>query len=763
MFLLLRKANRNLSSILNGIHARPDVGPPCKDGSVPANPDDILAALDPEQRAVAEALRGPVCVLAGAGTGKTRAITHRIAYAVATGAVAPSHVLAVTFTARAAGEMRARLHGLGLGGEAAAVQARTFHSAALRQLSYFYPRVIGGPMPPVINTKARLVQKAAGRCRLNIDRTTLRDLTAEIEWAKSALVEPSTYPAAATKAVRRPPIAPDAVAQVFAAYEDVKEQEFVTDFEDVLLLTAAAIEAQRDVAAEVRERYRWFVVDEYQDVNPLQQRLLDAWLGDRKDICVVGDANQTIYSFTGATPAYLLDFTRRFPDALVLQLVRDYRSTPQVVELANRLLPPGAGRLQLIAQQPPGPAPKLTGYDDEPAEASAVANACRELVDKGTAAREIAILFRTNAQSESYEDALAAIGVPYVVRGGERFFERPEIREGVRLLRGAARSADATATATLVATVQHVLAAAGWTDTPPEGGGATRERWDGLATLVRLAEEMHAAKSETTLQDFVDVLAERADAQHAPVVDGVTLASLHAAKGLEWDAVFIVGLVDGMLPIAHASTPEQVEEERRLLYVGITRARRELRLSWSAARNAGGRGRRTPSRFLDGLIDGHVPAAAAPRTRTSRRRGAARCRVCNQPLREPAEIKLSRCRSCPSSVDMALFEELVAWRKERATKLDKPAFTVFTDATLTAIAEQRPTTREGMLAISGVGPAKWTEFGNEVLTMCQASRDSAAILRNEAEIALPDDGARPYSPESGGSGLPGTEAKEVSP
>ena len=717
---------------------------------------DPLDGLDPEQRAVAEAVSGPVCVLAGAGTGKTRAITHRIAHAVASGAVAPRHVLAVTFTARAAGEMRARLHALGLGGDAAAVQARTFHSAALRQLSYFHPRVIGGPMPPVINTKARLVQKAAAKCRLNIDRTTLRDLTAEIEWAKSALVDPAAYPGAATQAVRRPPIDAEAVAKVFAAYEDVKEQEVVTDFEDILLLTAAAIEAQPDVAAEVRERYRWFVVDEYQDVNPLQQRLLDAWLGGRQDICVVGDANQTIYSFTGATPAYLLEFTRRYPEALVLRLVRDYRSTPQVVALANRLLPAGAGRLELIAQQPAGPPPRLTGYDDEPAEAAAVAAACRDLLDKGTSAREIAVLFRTNAQSQAYEDALAAIGVPYVVRGGERFFERPEIREGVRLLRGAARSADATTLTTLPAAVRHVLAAAGWSETPPEGGGATRERWDGLATLVRLADEMHANQTDATLESFVSELAERASAQHAPVVDGVTLASLHAAKGLEWDAVFIVGLVDGMLPIAHASTPQQVEEERRLLYVGITRARHELRLSWSSARTAGARGRRTPSRFLDGLIDGHATSTAARKARTPRRRGPARCRVCDQPLREAAEIKLSRCKSCPSTVDVALFEKLVAWRKERATTLGKPAFTVFTDATLTAIAEVRPTTEPGLLAISGVGPAKLTEFGNEVLTMCQVSRDTA-------EIVLPDAEGRPYSPESGRIGLPGTVTKEVAP
>src|SRR4051794_12062669 len=307
---------------------------------------DALEGLDPEQREVAESVRGPVCVLAGAGTGKTRAITHRIAHAVLSGAVAPRHVLAVTFTARAAGEMRARLHPLGLGAAGAgAVQARTFHAAALRQLSYFHPRVIGGPLPTLVDSKARLVQIAATRCRLSIDRPTLRDLTAEIEWAKAALVGPEAYVAAAARSARRPPVDVADVARVLAAYEDVKADEVCCDFEDVLLLTAAAIEANADVAAEVRERYRWFVVDEYQDVNPLQQRLLDAWLGGRDDLCVVGDANQTIYSFTGATPAYLLEFTRRYPDAVVLRLVRDYRSTPQVVALANRLLPAGAGRL----------------------------------------------------------------------------------------------------------------------------------------------------------------------------------------------------------------------------------------------------------------------------------------------------------------------------------------------------------------------------------------------------------------------------------
>ena len=345
------------------------------------------------------------------------------------------------------------------------------------------------------------MQSATTRCRLTVDRPTLRDLTAEIEWAKSSLVEPAGYPAAAIASARRPPLAPSVVAQVYAAYEDVKDGEFATDFEDVLLLTAAAIEAHPDVAAEVRERYRWFVVDEYQDVNPLQQRLLDAWLGDRDDLCVVGDASQTIYSFTGATPAYLLEFRRRYPEATVVRLVRDYRSTPQVVALANRLLPDGVERVELVAQQPPGAEPTFTGYSDEAAEATAVASACRGLVDGGVVAREIAVLFRTNAQSQVYEQALAEANVPYVVRGAARFFDRTEIREGTRLLRGAARSADAAGVQQLPEAVRHVLAAAGWTDEPPAGAGATRDRWDGLAALVGLAEELYAGDPGADLVD----------------------------------------------------------------------------------------------------------------------------------------------------------------------------------------------------------------------------------------------------------------------
>ncbi|HLY34961.1 MAG TPA: ATP-dependent helicase, partial [Jatrophihabitantaceae bacterium] len=363
--------------------------------------DAVLAGLDPEQTAAVLAVRGPVCILAGAGTGKTRAITHRIAYAVRSGQVPAGQLLAVTFTARAAGELRNRLRRLGADG----VQARTFHAAALRQLTYFAPRVLGGGVPDVVDNPLRLVGNAAARLRLRTDRTEVRDLTSEIEWAKAVLAGPDDYVARAATAGRQTSTAPETVAKVYAEYEQVKRRSGQLDFADLLLITAGAIDEYADVAEEIRRRYRHFVVDEYQDVSPLQQRLLDAWLGDRNDLCVVGDANQTIYSFAGATPQHLLGFRTRFPDAVEVRLERDYRSTPQVVALANALLRHGSeqARLTLVGQRPDGPEPSFAEFDDEPAEAAAVAAQCRKLIDDGTPAAEIAVLFRINAHSEVYE------------------------------------------------------------------------------------------------------------------------------------------------------------------------------------------------------------------------------------------------------------------------------------------------------------------------------------------------------------------------
>nr|WP_326847215.1 ATP-dependent DNA helicase UvrD2 [Streptomyces kaniharaensis] len=701
----------------------------------------MLAGLDPEQRAVATALHGPVCVLAGAGTGKTRAITHRIAYGVRSGVYQPQQVLAVTFTARAAGEMRGRLRQLGADG----VQARTFHAAALRQLQYFWPRAVGGPVPQLLERKVQLVAEAAGRCGLRVQRTELRDLTAEIEWAKVTQIGPDDYPAAVQKSGREAPRDPAETAQVYRVYEETKSRRGVIDFEDVLLLTAAVLEDRPDIADQVRAQYRHFTVDEYQDVSPLQQRLLDQWTGPGggASLCVVGDASQTIYSFTGATPDYLLNFRTRHPEATVVKLVRDYRSTPQVVHLANGLLAQARGeaarhRLELVSQREAGPEPVYTEYEDEPTEAETTARRIKDLLAAGVRASEVAVLFRTNGQSEVYEQALADLGIPYQLKGAERFFERPEVRDAGVLLRGAARAASDPLTdgaPDLAGQVRAVLASRGFTPEPPTGSGAVRDRWESLAALVRLAEEFERSRAAAglgaDLAAYVTELDARAAAQHAPAVEGVTLASLHAAKGLEWDAVFLVGLTEGTLPIIYAKTDEQIEEERRLLYVGVTRARKHLSLSWALARSPGGRAGRKPSRFLDGLR----PGSAAPGARTGGRgarggvepgeraagrkvRGPVTCRVCERVLTDAVERKLRRCESCPSTMDEALYERLREWRARQARKQGAPAYVVFTDATLMAIAEDVPANRRELAVISGVGAMKLDKYGAAVLSLC---------------------------------------------
>jgi DNA helicase-2/ATP-dependent DNA helicase PcrA len=676
--------------------------------------DEILDALDDEQRAVALAPVGPVVVRAGAGTGKTRAITHRIAYLAAAGTIDPAAVMAVTFTTRAAGEMATRLRALGV----PRVQARTFHSAALRQLGHFWPRVVGGTLPQVTASKSRLIAEAASRCRIATTPPLIRDLAGEIEWAKVSQVLADGYVDAAHRAHRGIDLAPQDVARVLAAYEDVKQQAGRIDFEDVLLLTVAMLEDERSVAAEVQQRYRFWTVDEYQDVSPLQQRLLKAWLGDNGAVTVVGDAAQTIYSFTGATPEYLRTFSLWQPSAVQVELVRNYRSTPQIVAVANRILRATGDPFTLRAQRDPGPVPQVTAYADEVDEAQSVARVIARQHTDGVAWRDIAILFRINAQSEAYEAALANAGIPYVLRGGERFFDRPEVRQAVTVLRGATRTE--ASDAPLVEQVRDVLTSVGWTPTPPAGTGAVRERWESLSAVIALVDDVVAQQPGADLAAFVAELEERSAAQHAPTVDGVTLASIHSAKGLEWSAVHVVGLVDGTLPLIHAATPEQVAEEQRLFYVAVTRAQNTLHLSWAAARAPGGRAFREPSRFLAAL-DGEVAGAvrreptSSRRSSGSRHRGPAHCRVCQKALLTAASRKIGRCETCEPTYDEALLEALKQWRLEVARETKVPAFVVFTDATLVAIAELLPADEAALLRIPGIGPSKLDKHGAEVL------------------------------------------------
>jgi DNA helicase-2/ATP-dependent DNA helicase PcrA len=705
---------------------------------VPPSPDDVLAALDPEQREVAAHPLGPMVVLAGAGTGKTRAITHRIAYGVHSGAYQAPRVLAVTFTARAAGEMRTRLRDLGVGG----VQARTFHAAALRQLHYFWPQAVGGAAPEVMSQKAAAVAQAAASLRLDFarDRTAIRDLAAEVEWAKVSMLTPETYAAGARAARREPPgLDHTAMARLLEAYEEVKTRRGVIDFEDVLLLTVGILGEHPDIARAVRSQYRHFVVDEYQDVNALQQRLLELWVGERDDLCVVGDPAQTIYSFTGASPRHLLEFTSKRPQARVVRLVRNYRSTPQIVGLANLVVrgPSGAMRsnaVQLQAQGGDGPVPSLTAHSDDPAEAAAVAGEVAERVAAGASPGDMAILFRTNGQSEAFESALAERDIPYLVRGGERFFSRGEVREAVLLLRGAARSDDGSIP--LPELVRDVLIGAGWSREAPTSGGAARERWESLAALASLSDDLVAANAEARLPDFVRELDVRAAAQHAPAVKGVTLASLHAAKGLEWDVVFLAGCSDGFLPIMMAETPEAIEEERRLTYVGVTRARRELRLSWSAARTPGARSTRRPSRFLDGAAS-ILGEGARSQPKGSGRVGRsgkplkpalpAHCRSCGTELTTAAQRKTGRCDDCPPTYSEATFTRLREWRLAVSKAASVPAYVVFTDATLTAIAEREPTSEAELAQISGVGVRKLGLYGEQVLALIGGS-DVESVL-----------------------------------
>jgi DNA helicase-2/ATP-dependent DNA helicase PcrA len=570
---------------------------PLRNGTVLTDADRILAGLDEQQRQAATTLGGPVAILAGAGTGKTRAITHRIAYAVATGEQAEHASLALTFTSRAAGEMRTRLARLGAG----RVQARTFHAAALAQLSHFWPRVTGSRMPKLLPQKASLLADAAAQLRLRLPTAQLRDAAGEIEWRKSQAMTMEDYGLQARLRPMPTGIAPDAMIDLHMAYERVKDERRQIDFEDVLLATTGMIEREPVIADEVRSRYRHFTVDEYQDVSPMQQRLLAAWLGDRRDVCVVGDPSQTIYSFAGADPASLSRFVHDHPDAEVVRLERSYRSTAAIVGCANRLMR-GRDALTLTAASgEPGREPAVSVHGNDSAEAAAVAAACRAQVDAGADPGSIAVLMRFHAQAGLLEQALAGVGLSSTVRGSARFFEIPVVKRAVLMLRSA--PADGRPVFQAVADIVMGL---GYSASPPATHGEERAQWDALHALVTLAEEAGG----TDLPGFARDLERRAATEHEPTLAAVTIATIHAAKGLEWAHVHVVGLAEGLLPVSHATTLAEIDEERRLLYVAITRAQRSLSLTW--ARHSGNSVRQ-PSRFLAEIGAGTARGSAAAR------------------------------------------------------------------------------------------------------------------------------------------------------
>jgi DNA helicase-2/ATP-dependent DNA helicase PcrA len=610
----------------------------------------IFDGLNPEQRRAVEAVRGPVCILAGAGSGKTTTITRRIANQVASGTFAADQILAVTFTDKAATEMRERLEALGVGG----VRARTFHSAAFAQLRWFR----GEPPGRILSSKALPLRQIGNTLPMPYKFRPAADLATEVEWAKNRRLTPETY--RGSLGAHEPPIPADLMARVFREYERRKQAAGALDFEDLLALAIQLLEDEPAALAQVRERYRAFTVDEYQDVNGLQQALLDLWLGERDDLCAVGDDYQSIYAFTGASPEHLLALPKRYPHAAVVRLEANYRSSPQVLDLANRLVPKlGGAEKQLRATRDAGPEPELRGFDDAEAEAAFVVGRVRELHTAGTPLEEMAVLVRLNARAADFEEAFSEARIPFQ---GAALLTRDASRQ---LLKALGRSSSTA----VAEDVRRVALDHGWSDPPPEGLGEREQtRQSDLRRLVRLAEEFD--DGERDLAAWVTWLRERFD--HG-AQGGVHLLTLHRAKGLEWDAVFLPRVDERELPCKQSLGDEaSVAEERRLLYVGITRARRHVALTWT----------RRPSRFL-----AELGVAARPPARA-----------------RPADGDL------PPS-----FRTLKEWRLERAKADEVPAYVIFHNATLEAIAERRPRTLAELAAVPGVGPAKLERYGADVL------------------------------------------------
>jgi len=559
----------------------------------------VLSQLSEEQRKVAETLRGPVCVLAGAGTGKTKTITHRIAHGVAVGAYTPQRVFALTFTAKAAHELRARLASLGVDG----ASARTFHAAALAQLGYFWPQVVGGAAPQVLPGKSRTLVQAAENLHLRLAPETIRDVAAEIEWRKVAMLDLAQYGEALGQRVLPRGVTAEQMLDLHRGYETLKDERKQIDFEDVLIATTGMLETEPKVAMQVREQYRFFTVDEFQDVSPIQYALLKAWLGERQDLCVVGDASQTIFSFTGATNKYLLNFQQEFPAAQVFHLQTNYRSTASIVAAANQLIAKGEGALQLRAfdeqdaknssvKRKSPPLPEVVTCENELAEARFIASRIAATVEHGARPSDFAVLYRTNAQAAALESALLDAGVSYQVQGAKRFFERPIVRQALMTLRGASL---AQTEEPLFQQVGSVLRSLGWTIQPPSGR-AQRETWEALNAIYLLADE---ASDELSFQQFTAELSARAKANVEPQLAAVTLSPIHSAKGLEWPRVFVAGCCEGLIPISYAETPSALAEERRLFYVAMTRAERELCITVPLA-TVSGRSRQL-SRFVSEL------------------------------------------------------------------------------------------------------------------------------------------------------------------
>ena len=650
--------------------------------------EELLRQLDPTQREAVTADNPLLGILAGAGSGKTRALTRRVAYRAATEAIDPRHTLVLTFTRKAAGELRHRLRQLGMRD---AVAAGTFHSVAYGQLRSRWAER-GVSQPALLERRFAMVARLLPR----LERPELLDAMAELDWARARLVDPDDYERAAAEAGRTPPVPAGQLAEAMVAYAAEKKRRRVVDFDDLLGLATRDMVTDPDYAAARRWQYRHLFVDEFQDVNPLQHRLLEAWRGDRPELCVVGDPDQAIYAWNGADASFLRNFERFHRGAQMVRLVDNYRSTPQILDAARRLLARRrAPAPELHPNRPDGPMPTVRRHDDDEAEAAAIARAVRDAHAPGTSWSAQAVLVRTNAQTALLEEALRAAAIPYRVRGGRAFLAHPTISAEVARLHRVTRP--------LRDELSDLAAAI---DDEPAGRGEAAEAVSHMAALVRLGHEHLDITPAATAADFADwVESTVGNDQVDTGADAVDLVTFHAAKGLEWPVVHLAGVEQGFVPIGHADSPAELAEERRLFYVAITRAQHDLTVHWAAKRTFGEKARnRNPSVYLDAFSS---PEAASGTSSAMPDEVAAQRKELAD--RQPAAI----------DTDNPLFVSLREWRTATARAADVPAFVVFHDATLAAVAESRPTNADELLELPGIGPVKASRYGDTLLRLVE--------------------------------------------
>ncbi len=680
----------------------------------------LLAGLDENQRLAVEAVKGRVAIIATAGSGKTRVITNRIAHAIQSKAQQAETGLALTFTNKAASEIRGRLSRLNI----PPVAAATFHATALRQLAHFWPEVIGGQMWNVISTKSSLIEEAANSAKINLNDFTRRNVIAEIEWAKSSGLDGEGY----LKLDRKiDDITAPMIVDIWGRYSDLANRKKVLDFEDILQLNLGMMANFPEILQQIRKRYTWFTVDEFQDVTPLQNALLQQWVGNRNELCVVGDPAQTIYTFAGASANYLQDFKRDHPETLQIELNRTYRCPEKICNAANSLMNQSATPSSMVSAKGEPGLVGLQHFSDEITEANEIAIQISNLLSGGANPREIAVLLRINSMSQEFERALDELNIPYTMRGLTRFFERPEVKQMLLDLRVGSYISSGI---DLVEAVKQVATLHGWSETPRNSSESNRSKWESLSALIGVAIDLKSHNQDASFPEYFAEIAHRTNENYNPQAAAVTISTIHTAKGLEWEYVFIPSVVEGILPFDPKRAPENIEEERRLFYVALTRAKQAVYVSTARTRLGY---ENSPSRFLSS-VGTTSQAFIAPINQSKVSKPVVRpeikvekCRICGLGINMVRELALKKCSSCEKNSPKAQFSNsittgLKSWREDYAKQAEMLPWLLLSDLSIDAMAEFQPTTIEDLSQIHGLDLAKISVIGAELILVIAANQ-----------------------------------------